>query len=97
MVYLNNPGTREQDRKKVLELFRGQEGVERVIEPADFAFIGVKAAIGHKRAYDPLSRDAHYVDTPGPCTSNLASLPWRELRRPVWPVDAMAACKCRFS
>ena len=41
MVYLNNPGRREQDRKNVLELFRGQEGVERVIEPADFAALGL--------------------------------------------------------
>ena len=57
------------------------------IEPRDFAFIGVKAAVAHKRAYDRIARVSHYVDTAGPCSSNLASFPWRNLVRPVWPLD----------
>ncbi len=57
------------------------------LEPRDFAVIGVKAAIAHKRAYDRVSRTSHYVDTPGPCSSNLAAFPWRRLRRPVFPLD----------
>ena len=57
------------------------------IEPRDFAFIGVKAAVAHRRAYDPIARASHFVETPGPCSSNLASFPWRRLQRPVWPLD----------
>ncbi|MBL9214034.1 MAG: M81 family metallopeptidase [Opitutaceae bacterium] len=57
------------------------------LEPRDFAVIVVKAAVAHKRAYDKITGASYYVDTPGPCTSNLASLPWRRLRRPVYPLD----------
>ncbi len=69
------------------------------IEPRDYAVIGVKAAIAHKRAYEPIATASHYVDTPGPCTSNLARLPWRRLSRPVWPLDSISneEFSCRFS
>lgn len=67
------------------------------IEPRDFAVIGVKAAIAHKRAYDPIARATYYVDTPGPCTGNLARLPWRRIQRPVWPLDSTASFSCEFS
>lgn len=60
------------------------------IEPRDFAVIGVKAAVAHKRAYDPITGLSFYVDTPGPCTGNLASLPWKKLERPVYPIDEVA-------
>lgn len=67
------------------------------LEPRDFAVIGVKAAVAHKRAYDPITRASYYVDTPGPCSSNLATFPWRHLRRPVWPIDPATAFTCEFS
>ena len=57
------------------------------IEPRAFAVIGVKVAVAHKRAYDTFARESFYVDTPGPGTSNLASLPWDRLRRPAFPLD----------
>lgn len=69
------------------------------IEPRDYAVIGVKAAVAHKRAYDPIAGASHYVDTPGPCTGNLARLPFRNLHRPVWPLDDIATenFSCQFS
>jgi microcystin degradation protein MlrC len=67
------------------------------IEPADFAVIGVKAAVAHKRAYDRISRHSHYVDTPGPCTSNLAALPWQQLVRPVYPLDSITTPEFHFA
>ena len=57
------------------------------LEPRAFAFIGVKAAVAHRRAYDPIAARMLWVDTPGPCTSNLRTLPYRRLRRPVFPLD----------
>ncbi len=57
------------------------------IEPREFALIGVKAAVAHRQAYDPIAAASYFVDTPGPCSSNLASFPYRRLRRPVFPLD----------
>ncbi|MDI1334912.1 MAG: M81 family metallopeptidase [Lacunisphaera sp.] len=67
------------------------------IEPKDYAIIGVKAAVAHKRAYDKISRTSYYVDTPGPCTSNLSALPWRHLHRPVYPLDPITTPEFKFS
>jgi microcystin degradation protein MlrC len=58
------------------------------LEPRDFSFIGVKAAVAHRRAYDPIAARMLWVDTPGPCTSNVRSLPYERVRRPVFPLDA---------
>lgn len=57
------------------------------LEPSRFSFLAVKAAVAHRRAYDPIATRMLWLDTPGPCSSRLASLPFRRLRRPVWPLD----------
>lgn len=57
------------------------------IEPRAFSLIGVKAAVAHRRAYEPIAIASYFVDTPGPCSSNLAHFPFRRLRRPVFPLD----------
>jgi len=41
MVYLKNPHTRGADRKKVLELFSGKEGIAQIVEPSQFAALGL--------------------------------------------------------
>lgn len=43
--------------------------------------VGVKAAVAHRRAYDKIAARMLWVDTPGPCSSNLAALPFRHLKR----------------
>ncbi len=67
------------------------------IEPRDFAVIGVKAAVAHRRAYDPIAKASHFVDTPGPCSSDLRRFPWRQLGRPVWPLDPATEFSCLIS
>lgn len=62
------------------------------IEPRSLKVIGVKAAVAHRRAYDPIAVAAHYVDTPGPCSSKVTCFTFRHLRRPVWPLDADMEC-----
>ncbi len=57
------------------------------IVPEDLAFIGVKAAVAHRRAYDRLGGRSYWVRTPGPCPSDLTTLPYRRIRRPVFPLD----------
>ncbi len=57
------------------------------IDPARLNVIVVKAAVAHRRAYDPIAARSYWVDTPGPCSSNLRRFDFRRLRRPVWPLD----------
>jgi microcystin degradation protein MlrC len=59
------------------------------IEPTKLPVIAVKAAVAHRRAYDPIAARMLWVDTPGPCTSNLRALPYRKVRRPVFPLDPL--------
>ncbi|MBK8090693.1 MAG: M81 family metallopeptidase [Verrucomicrobiaceae bacterium] len=58
------------------------------IEPTQLSVIAVKAAVAHRRAYDPIAARMLWVDTPGPCSSNLKTLPYKHIRRPIYPLDA---------
>jgi microcystin degradation protein MlrC len=57
------------------------------IEPTALSVIAVKAAVAHRRAYDSIATRMLWADTPGPCTGNLHSLPYRRIRRPIFPLD----------
>jgi len=57
------------------------------IEPEQLAVIGVKAAVAHRRAYDPIASAHFTVATRGPCSSDLTTFPYRHLRRPIYPLD----------
>lgn len=57
------------------------------LNPEDFDVIAVKAAVAHRRAYDPIMRASFTVATPGACTSDPRALPYGRLRRPVFPLD----------
>jgi microcystin degradation protein MlrC len=58
------------------------------IEPKALRIIGIKAAVAHRRAYDPIAVASHTVRSRGPCTLDLRALPYRRLRRPIFPLDA---------
>ncbi len=60
------------------------------IEPSAMRVIGVKAAVAHRRAYDPIAGASYTVRTPGPCTSDIRALPYRRLRHPIYPLDQVA-------
>lgn len=57
------------------------------IEPRDFAVIGIKAAVAHRRAYDPIAAKSFTVATPGPCSSRLGDFAYLRLTRPIFPLD----------
>jgi microcystin degradation protein MlrC len=57
------------------------------IVPEAMAAIGVKAAVAHRRAYDPIARASFSVATPGICSSDLKNLPFKNVRRPLFPLD----------
>jgi len=67
------------------------------VDPAAFDVIGIKAAVAHRQAYDPIAVASYFVDTPGPCSSNLASFSYRRLRHPVYPLDPLAAPEFIFT
>lgn len=58
------------------------------IEPTDFDLIVVKAAVAHRRAYDPIAGAQHWVATPGPCPADLTTLPYRHVPRGHTVADA---------
>lgn len=57
------------------------------LEPARCRIIVVKSAIAWRAAYGALARAVIEVDTPGVCTANLKTLPYRRVRRPIVPLD----------
>jgi microcystin degradation protein MlrC len=57
------------------------------IVPEELFVIGVKAAVAHRRAYDPIAKASYTVETPGPCSSDLRTFPYRHIRRPIFPLD----------
>jgi microcystin degradation protein MlrC len=59
------------------------------IEPTQYRVIGVKAAVAHRRAYDPIAGASFTVSTPGPCTSDPTRLPYSRIRRPIFPLDRL--------
>ncbi len=57
--------------------------------PESYSIIVVKAAVAHRRAYDPIARRQFWVETPGPCSSDLSNLRFKNVRRPIFPLDAI--------
>ena len=57
------------------------------IHPEKLGIIGVKAAVAHRRAYDGIASRMIWVDTPGPCRSDVRKLPFAKVRHPIWPLD----------
>lgn len=57
------------------------------LEPRDARIVVVKSPAGFRAAYEPFAAQILLVDTPGVCSSNLRSFPWKRLRRPCYPLD----------
>jgi microcystin degradation protein MlrC len=57
------------------------------IRPRKQRILVVKAAIAYKAAYGPVAGSIIEVDTPGLTAINPARLPYRHIRRPLWPMD----------
>lgn len=57
------------------------------VDPENLEVINIKAAVAYRQAYNKISTEHYYIDTIGPTTDNVRSLPYRNVRRPVWPLD----------
>jgi microcystin degradation protein MlrC len=56
------------------------------VEPRDARLVVLKTAANFQY-FRPIAVDVIRVDTPGPATSDLASLPWKHVPRPIFPLD----------
>lgn len=56
------------------------------IIPEECSVIGVKAAVAHRRGYDPITASTYTVGTAGPCSSDVTTFPWSRIRRPIYPL-----------
>jgi microcystin degradation protein MlrC len=59
------------------------------INPEDLSIVGIKAAVGHRVAWEPIASGSFTVNTSGPCTSDITRLPYTRLRRPIFPLDSL--------
>jgi microcystin degradation protein MlrC len=57
------------------------------IHPQEQRILVVKAAIAYKAAYGPIAGTVIEASTPGLATPDPARLPYRHVRRPLWPLD----------
>jgi microcystin degradation protein MlrC len=59
------------------------------IEPASRRILVVKSALAWQAAFGKLAAEALYVDTEGPTTCRLSTLPYSAVSRPISPLDEM--------
>jgi microcystin degradation protein MlrC len=57
------------------------------IEPEQRRVLVVKSSVHFRAAFEALVADIVAVDGPGLSSPDLASFPYRKVRRPIWPLD----------
>jgi microcystin degradation protein MlrC len=65
-----------------LELYRSLG-----IEPTERRFIVVKSSVHYRAAHEPIAEEVIELDTPGLTSPRLASFGFKNLRRPIFPLD----------
>lgn len=61
------------------------------IDPATLSTIALKSRNHHRAAFGPLARAVLLVDAGGIATMALAGIGYRNLQRPIWPIDPEAS------
>ena len=65
------------------------------LEPSEAQIVVVKSPAAFRAAYEPLAAEVAILDAPGVCNPNLRSLPFKRLRRPIYPLDSIASWRER--
>jgi microcystin degradation protein MlrC len=65
-----------------LELYRSLG-----IEPTERRFIVVKSSVHYRAAHEPIAEEVIELDTPGLTSPRLAGFGFKNLRRPIFPLD----------
>lgn len=61
------------------------------LEPRDAQIVVVKSPAAFRAAYEPFAAAILILDAPGVCSPNLRSLPFKRVRRPLYPLDDLGA------
>ena len=59
------------------------------ISPEEMKVIVVKSANTFRTNYEPFAKEIIMLKTPGPCSSNLIGLPFKNIKKPMYPWDHM--------
>jgi microcystin degradation protein MlrC len=65
-----------------LELYRSLG-----IEPTEKKFIVVKSSVHYRAAHEPIAKEIIELDTPGLTSPRLAGFEFKNIRRPIFPLD----------
>ena len=57
------------------------------LEPRDAQAVVVKSPAAFRANYEPFAAEVLILDAPGVCSPNLRSYPFRNVRRPLYPLD----------
>ena len=57
------------------------------IEPTERRFIVVKSSVHYRAAHEPIAQEVIELDTPGLTSPRLAGFGFKNLRRPIFPLD----------
>lgn len=60
------------------------------LSPTDYDVVVIKSPNGFRPHYEAIAQQIIPVDVPGSTSANLLSLPYRNVRRPVFPLDRNA-------
>jgi microcystin degradation protein MlrC len=57
------------------------------LDPAEAQIVVVKSPAGFRAAYAPFAAAIMILDAPGVCSPDLRAMPYRRVRRPLYPLD----------
>ena len=66
------------------------------IDPTKFKIISVKAAVAFRSSYTKLSKEIYDVNTGGVCDCNLKKIQYKNIIRPIYPLDDEKDIKVNF-
>ena len=79
---------RQRWRAVVCALLRGQEIIRcQGLEPLDFDFVVLKSAVHFRGDFTAVASHIVEVTGPGIHSSRLSDFDFKQVRRPIWPLD----------
>jgi len=65
-----------------LQLYKSQD-----IDPSGKRFIVVKSSVHYRASHEPIAKEVIELDTPGLTSPRLAGFGFKNIRRPIFPLD----------
>ena len=86
-VALNADGLRIVISNRRSQVFSPEVFARVGIEPESQDILVVKSSQHFRARFEPIATEIIYCDTPGTLTSDLAAVPFKNIPRPMWPLD----------